>query len=63
MKELSDLFLNSLIKMKNEKTVFCFPFFYEKAKQKGALKIQIKNLLNIKVVVNCLNFVFHKNKI
>ena len=36
------------MKTKNEKpTVFRFPFFYENGKQKKALKIQSKNLLNI----------------
>ena len=48
------------MKMKNEKrTVFRFPFFYENEKQMRALKIQSKNLLNLKIIVNYLNFVFH----
>ena len=34
-----------------------FFFFYEKRMR--ALKIQSKNLLNVKIVVNYLNFVFH----
>ena len=45
--------------MKNEKrTVFRFPFFYENEKRVKVLKIQRKNLLNMKMVVNYLNFVF-----
>ena len=44
--------------MKNEKrTVFHFPFFYENEKQMKVLKIQRKNLLNMKIVVSYLNFV------
>ena len=39
---------------------------YENEKRKSALKIESKNLLNMKIVVNYLNFVFHieanKNK-
>ena len=43
----------------NEKrTVFRFPFFYENEKRMKALKIQSKNLLTLKIVVNYLNFVF-----
>ena len=39
----------------------CVPFsiFYENEKQMRALKTQSKNLLNIKAVVNDLNFFFH----
>ena len=45
--------------MKNEKrNVFRFPFFYENEKRMKVLKIQRKNLLNKKMVVNYLNFVF-----
>ena len=45
--------------MKNEKrTAFRFPVFYENEKQIKALKIQRKNLLNMKMVVSYLNFVF-----
>ena len=45
--------------MKNEKrTVFRFPFFYENEKRMKVLKIQRKNLLNMKMVVSYLNFVF-----
>ena len=45
--------------MKNEKrTVLCFPFSYENEKRMKLLKIQRKNLLNMKMVVNYLNFVF-----
>ena len=45
--------------MKNEKrTVLCFPFSYENEKQMKLLKIQRKNLLNMKMVVNYLSFVF-----
>ena len=47
------------MKTKNEKRiVFRFPFFYENEKRMKALKIQNKNLLNMKTVVNYLNFVF-----
>ena len=56
---LSNSFLNFLIKMKNEKqTVFRFPFFYENEKRIKVLKIQRKNLLNMKMVASYLNFVF-----
>ena len=45
--------------MKDEKrTVFRFPFFYENEKRMKVLKIQRKNQLNMKMVVNYLNFVF-----
>ena len=49
--------------MKNEKrTVFRFPFFYENEKQMKVLKIQRKNLLNMKMVFEfryrILNFIF-----
>ena len=45
--------------MKNEKgTVFHFPLFYENEKRIKVLKTQKKNLLNMKVVVSYLNFVF-----
>ena len=45
--------------MKKEKqTVFRFPFSYENEKRMKVLKIQRKNLLNMKMVVNYLNFVF-----
>ena len=47
------------MKTKNEKrTVFPFPFFYENIKRMKVLKIQTKNLLNMKMAVNYLNFVF-----
>ena len=47
------------MKTKNEKrTVFRFPFFYENVKRMKVLKIQTKNLLNMKITVNYLNFVF-----
>ena len=36
-----------------------FSIFYENEKQIRALNIQSKNLLNEKIVVNYLNFVFH----
>ena len=56
---LSNSFFNFLIKMKNEKrTVFRFPFFYENEKQMKVLIIQRKNLLDMKMVVSYLNFVF-----
>ena len=56
---LSNSFFNFFMKMKNEKlTVFRFPFFYENKKRMKVFKIQIKNLLNMKMVVNYLNFVF-----
>ena len=45
--------------MKNEKrTVFRFPVFYENEKRIKVSKIQRKNLLNMKMVVSYLNFVF-----
>ena len=53
---------NSFFKFlhENEKwTVFRFPFFYENEKRMRALKIRSKNLLNMKMEVNYLNFVFH----
>ena len=56
---LSNSFFNFFIKMKNEKrTVFCFPFSYEHEKRMKLLKIQRKNILNMKMVVNYLNFAF-----
>ena len=56
---LSNSFFNFFIKMKNEKrTVFRFPFFCENEKRIKLLKIQRKNLLNVKMVVSYLNFVF-----
>ena len=36
-----------------------FPIFYENQKHMNALKIQSKNLLNMKTVVNYLNFLFY----
>ena len=36
-----------------------FSIFYENEKQMVALKIQSKNLLNMKIVDKYLNFVFH----
>ena len=43
-----------------DKLYFVFYFFMKmKNKRRGASKIQIKNLLNMKVVVNYFNFVFH----
>ena len=45
--------------MKNKKrTVSRFPFSYENEKRMKVLKIQRKNLLNMKMVVSYLNFVF-----
>ena len=56
---LSNSLFNFFIKMKNEKQiVFRFPFSYENEKRRKLLKIQQKNLLNMKMVVNYLNFVF-----
>ena len=56
---LSNSFFNFFIKMKNEKqTVFRFPFFYEDEKRMKVLKIQRKNLSNMKMIVSYLNFVF-----
>ena len=56
---LSNSFFNFFIKMKNEKRpAFRFPFFYENEKQIKVLKIQRSNLLNMKMVVSYLNFVF-----
>ena len=46
------------MKTKNKKrTVFRLSFSYEKKRMK-VLKIQTKNLLNMKMTVNYLNFVF-----
>ena len=46
------------MKTKNEKrTVFRFPS-YENVKRMKVLKTQTKNLLNLKMTVNYLNFVF-----
>ena len=57
---LSNSFFNSFMIMKNEKwTVFRFPFFYGNEKRMRVLKNQSKTLLNMKMVVTCLNFVFH----
>ena len=48
------------MKTKSEKrTVFRFPFFYRNEKRMTALKIQSKNLLNMKMEVSYLNFVSH----
>ena len=48
------------MKMKNEKrTVFRFPFFYENEKQMRVLKIQSQALLNMKMLVKYLNFIYH----
>ena len=48
------------MKTKNEKgTEFRFPFFYENEERMRALKIQSKNLLNMKMEANYLHFVFH----
>ena len=45
--------------MKSEKrTAFRFLYSYENEKQMKVLKIQRKNLLNMKLVVSYLNFVF-----
>ena len=56
---LSNSLFDFLIKMKNVKrTVFRFPFFYENEKRVKVLKIQRKNQLNMKMVVNYLNFIF-----
>ena len=59
MKGLSNPFFNSFMKMKNRKwSVFRFPFVLWKWKMNGVLKIQRKTLLNMKMVVKYLNFVF-----
>ena len=56
---LSNSFFNFFIKMKSEKrTAFRFLYSYENEKQMKVLKIQRKNLLNIRMVVSYLNFVF-----
>ena len=59
---LSNSFFHSFMKIKNEKwTVFglSFSFFMKINNQWRPLKIQNKNLLNMKIVVNYLNFVFY----
>ena len=43
--------------MKNENCI-SFSIFYENEKRMKALKIQTKNSLNMKIVVNYLNFAF-----
>ena len=55
---LSNSFFNFFIKIENEKRTFCLPFFYENVKRRKILKIQRKNLSNVKMVVSYLNFVF-----
>ena len=41
------------MKMKNEKrTVYSSPIFYENEKRMAELKIESKNLLDMKIVVN-----------
>ena len=52
---LSNSFFNFFIKMKNEKRTV---FFSENEKRIKVSKIQRKNLLNMKMVVGYLNFVF-----
>ena len=48
------------MKFKNEKrTVFRFPFFYENEKRITDLKTQSKDLSQMKIVSNYLNFVLH----
>ena len=48
------------MKTKSEKrAAFRFPFFYENEKRVRTSKIQSKNLLNMKMIVNYLNFIFH----
>ena len=48
------------MKMKNERlSVFRFSFFMKMKTEWRALKTQSKNLLNMKIVINYLNFVFH----
>ena len=50
---LSNSFSNSFMKMKNEKrTVYSSPIFYENEKRMAELKIESKNLLDMKIVVN-----------
>ena len=44
---------------KERRNVFPFTVFHKNEKRMKALKIQIKNLLNIKIVFNSSNFVFH----
>ena len=47
------------MKTKKQKTnCILFFIFYQNEKRKRALKIQSKNLLNIEIVANYLNFVF-----
>ena len=48
------------MKVKNQRqTVFRLPFFYKNEKRMRVLKSQNKTLLNMKMVVKYLNFVFH----
>ena len=47
------------MKTKNQKpTLFRFPFFYENEKRMKVFKTESKNLSNMKMTVNYLNFVF-----
>ena len=54
---LSNLFFNENENQKNNCN--SFSAFYEDEKRMRALKIQSENLLNMKIVVNYLSFVFH----
>ena len=55
---LSNSFFNSFKTKSEKRTLFPFPFSYENIKRMKVLKIQTKNLLNMKMTVNYLNFVF-----
>ena len=61
---LSNSFFNFFMKMKTKsEIVFRFPFFYENGKQMRVLKIQSKNLLNMKIVVASFEVKTKSNKI
>ena len=48
------------MKMKKGKTKYIlFSIFFENEKRMRELETQNKNLINMKIVVNYLNFVFH----
>ena len=57
---LSDLFFQFLHEDEKRKmNCISFSIFHENEKQMRVLKIQSKDLLNMKIVVNYLNCVFH----
>ena len=47
------------MKIKNKENCISFSIINDNEKRMRALKIQSKTLLNMKMIVNYLNFVFH----